>query len=71
MTDIKEMFELPTDPLSAILMLPLLPIMLPMMLIQYQQSMFSQLFNNNSSTKSKVTQIIRNDNELTIIEKYL
>lgn len=71
MTDIKEMFELSTDPLSAILMLPLLPLMLPMMLIQYQQSMFSQLFNNNSSTKSKVTQIIRNDNELTIIEKYL
>lgn len=85
--DFKEMLELPnpvemmplikqfnpastnifTDPFSAILMLPLMPII---MLIQYQQTMFSQLFSNNSP-KGKVTQIIRDKDALTIIEKYL
>lgn len=65
-----EMLELPTDPISAILMLPLLPIMPLMMFIQYQQSMFGQMFSNNTS-KGKVTQIIRDKDALTIIEKYL
>lgn len=64
------LFNLP-EPFATLLMIPLLPIMPLMLLIQYQQSMMNQSSNNNNAPKGKVTQIIRNDNELTIIEKYL
>ncbi|MCZ7404275.1 MAG: hypothetical protein O8C67_05000 [Candidatus Methanoperedens sp.] len=60
------------DPISTLLMLPILPLF---MLVSNIQSMFGQ-FNNSSSANApapqgKVTQIIRDNNALTIVEKYL
>jgi hypothetical protein len=62
-------FNLP-EPFATLLMIPLLPFMPLVLLIQYQQAVINQSSNNNAP-KGKVTQIIRNESELTIIEKYL
>lgn len=67
-------FNMPfNDPISTLLMLPVLPLF---MLFANIQSLFGQFGNNNSNNNNvapqgKVTQIIRDDKSLTIVEKYL
>ncbi len=58
------------DPISAFLLLPVLPLIY---LFNLQAQMMNQITqgNNNRSSGGKVTTISREGNNLTIIEKYL